>query len=60
MRNGSKRSERIVPQSIKRYPSPTTVSICYLWDHNDDLASLVDVWEASNRDDLFSVTSLKH
>ena len=22
--------------------------------------SLVDVWEAANRDDLFSVTSLKH
>ena len=24
------------------------------------LADLVDVWEAANRDDLFSVTSLKH
>ena len=24
------------------------------------LAELVDVWEAANRDDLFSVTSLKH
>ena len=24
------------------------------------LVELVDVWEAANRDDLFSVTSLKH
>ena len=24
------------------------------------MAELVDVWEAANRDDLFSVTSLKH
>jgi predicted metal-dependent phosphoesterase TrpH len=29
-------------------------------DHRKRLASLVDVWEAANRDDLFSVTSLKH
>jgi 3',5'-nucleoside bisphosphate phosphatase len=36
------------------------VSTCYLWDHRDELADLVDVWEAANRDDLFSVTSLKH
>lgn len=36
------------------------VSTCYLWDHRDELAALVDVWEAANRDDLFSVTSLKH
>jgi len=36
------------------------VSTCYLWDHRRDLADLVDVWEAANRDDLFSVTSLKH
>ena len=36
------------------------ISTCYLWDHRDELASLVDVWEAANRDDLFSVTSLKH
>jgi predicted metal-dependent phosphoesterase TrpH len=36
------------------------VSTCYLWDHRRDLAGLVDVWEAANRDDLFSVTSLKH
>jgi predicted metal-dependent phosphoesterase TrpH len=36
------------------------VSTCYLWDHRKDLVDLVDVWEAANRDDLFSVTSLKH
>jgi hypothetical protein len=36
------------------------VSTCYLWDHRDELSPLVDVWEAANRDDLFSVTSLKH
>jgi hypothetical protein len=31
-----------------------------MWDHRKRLADLVDVWEAANRDDLFSVTSLKH
>jgi predicted metal-dependent phosphoesterase TrpH len=36
------------------------IGTCYLWDHRKKLASLVDVWEAANRDDLFSVTSLKH
>ena len=36
------------------------ISTCYLWDHRKEIASLVDVWEAANRDDLFSVTSLKH
>jgi predicted metal-dependent phosphoesterase TrpH len=36
------------------------VSTCYLWDHREELSGLVDVWEAANRDDLFSVTSLKH
>ncbi len=36
------------------------VSTCYLWDNREELADLVDVWEAANRDDLFSVTSLKH
>jgi PHP family Zn ribbon phosphoesterase len=36
------------------------ISTCYLWDHREALADLVDVWEAANRDDLFSVTSLKH
>jgi predicted metal-dependent phosphoesterase TrpH len=36
------------------------ISTCYLWDHRKKLAALVDVWEAANRDDLFSVTSLKH
>jgi predicted metal-dependent phosphoesterase TrpH len=36
------------------------ISTCYLWDHRKKLAELVDVWEAANRDDLFSVTSLKH
>jgi predicted metal-dependent phosphoesterase TrpH len=32
----------------------------YLWDHRKRLVGLVDVWEAANRDDLYSVTSLKH
>jgi predicted metal-dependent phosphoesterase TrpH len=36
------------------------ISTCYLWDHRQELADLVDLWEAANRDDLFSVTSLKH
>ena len=36
------------------------ISTCYLWDHRKRLVDLVDVWEAANRDDLFSVTSLKH
>jgi predicted metal-dependent phosphoesterase TrpH len=36
------------------------VSTCYLWDKREELSDLVDVWEAANRDDLFSVTSLKH
>jgi predicted metal-dependent phosphoesterase TrpH len=36
------------------------IGTCYLWDHRKRLANLVDVWEAANRDDLFSVTSLKH
>ena len=36
------------------------ISTCYLWDNRKTVAGLVDVWEAANRDDLFSVTSLKH
>lgn len=36
------------------------ISTCFLWEHRKELADLVDVWEAANRDDLFSVTSLKH
>ena len=36
------------------------ISTCYLWDNRKTLSPLVDVWEAANRDDLFSVTSLKH
>ncbi len=36
------------------------ISTCYLWDNRKRLVDLVDVWEAANRDDLFSVTSLKH
>jgi len=36
------------------------IGTCYLWDHRKSLVELVDVWEAANRDDLFSVTSLKH
>ena len=36
------------------------IGTCYLWEHRKELADLVDMWEAANRDDLFSVTSLKH
>lgn len=36
------------------------IATSYLWDHRKRLVDLVDVWEAANRDDLFSVTSLKH
>jgi predicted metal-dependent phosphoesterase TrpH len=36
------------------------IGTCYLWEHRKSLSQLVDVWEAANRDDLFSVTSLKH
>ena len=36
------------------------ISTCFLWDNRKQLVDLVDVWEAANRDDLFSVTSLKH
>jgi predicted metal-dependent phosphoesterase TrpH len=36
------------------------ISTCYLWDKREKLSELVDVWEAANRDDLFSVTSMKH
>ena len=36
------------------------IGTCYLWEHRKRLVYLVDVWEAANRDDLFSVTSLKH
>jgi predicted metal-dependent phosphoesterase TrpH len=36
------------------------IGTCYLWDHLKRVGGLVDVWEAANRDDLFSVTSLKH
>jgi predicted metal-dependent phosphoesterase TrpH len=43
-----------------RAPRRLEISTCYLWDHRDELSDLVDVWEAANRDDLFSVTSLKH
>jgi 3',5'-nucleoside bisphosphate phosphatase len=43
-----------------RAPRRLEISTCYLWDHRTELADLVDVWEAANRDDLFSVTSLKH
>jgi predicted metal-dependent phosphoesterase TrpH len=51
--------------SIACHPHHTTtrrieISTCYLWDHREELYDLVDVWEAANRDDLFSVTSLKH
>ena len=51
--------------SIACHPHHTTtrrieISTCHLWDHREELSDLVDVWEAANRDDLFSVTSLKH
>jgi predicted metal-dependent phosphoesterase TrpH len=36
------------------------IGTCYVWNHRKRLVDLVDVWEAANRDDLFSVTSLKH
>jgi predicted metal-dependent phosphoesterase TrpH len=36
------------------------ISTCYLWDNRKTLGELVDLWEAANLDDLFSVTSLKH
>jgi hypothetical protein len=36
------------------------IGTSYLWDNRKDVVGLVDVWEAANRDDLFSVTSLKH
>src|ERR1700755_2665416 len=36
------------------------IGTCYLWDHRKRVAGLVDVWEAANRDDLLSVTSVKH
>ncbi len=43
-----------------RQPRRLEISTCYLWDHRRELAALVDLWEAGNRDDLFPVTSLKH
>jgi predicted metal-dependent phosphoesterase TrpH len=43
-----------------RITSRLEISTCYLWDHRKELADLVDVWEAANRDDLYPVTSLKH
>jgi predicted metal-dependent phosphoesterase TrpH len=36
------------------------IGTCYLWEHRKRLSKFVDAWEAANRDDLFSVTSLKH
>jgi predicted metal-dependent phosphoesterase TrpH len=30
------------------------ISTCFLWDNRKKLVGLVDVWEAANRDDLFS------
>ncbi len=44
------------PRPRRRFELETT----YLWDHRDEVAGLVDAWEAANRDDLFPVTSLKH
>jgi len=36
------------------------IGTCYLWEHRRRVGGLVDVWEAGNRDDLFSVASLTH
>jgi len=36
------------------------IGTSFLWDQRKRLVDLVDVWEAANRDDLFSVTSVKH
>ena len=59
------RGIRVGALSVACHPHHRTttrmeIATCYLWDHRKELASLVDVWEAANRDDLFSVTSLKH
>jgi hypothetical protein len=43
-----------------RTTSRLEIGTCYLWDHRKRVSEFVDVWEAANRDDLFSVTSLKH
>jgi len=51
---------RIASHPHHRTTQRNDISTCYLWDHRRELATLVDVWEAANRDDLFSVTSLKH
>ena len=51
-----------IPSCLPPFPTTRRIEIgtCYLWDHRKRLSELVDVWEAANRDDLFSVTSLKH
>lgn len=48
--------------SVAAHPQHRTtrrleISTCHLWDHRATLAPLVDLWEAANRLDLFSVTS---
>jgi predicted metal-dependent phosphoesterase TrpH len=64
-RGDSERHRRQGGISIGCHPDHRTtrrveIGTCYLWDNRKRLAGLVDVWEAANRDDLFSVTSLKH
>jgi hypothetical protein len=53
------RAEHRLP-SASSDDAAVEIGTCYLWDHRKRLVDLVDVWEAANRDDLFSVTSLKH
>ena len=48
------------PAAYSHQPATHACETTYLWDHRDELADMVDVWEAANRDDLFSVTRLKH
>ena len=59
-RSGGRARLSIACHPHHRPPRRLEISTCYLWDHRDELSDLVDVWEAANRDDLFSVTSLKH
>src|SRR4029450_7233718 len=43
-----------------RPPRRTELTTCSPSDHRAQLPELVDVWAGANRDDLFSVTSMKH
>ena len=59
-RSGGRAALSIACHPHHRTTRRIEIGTCYLWDHRKRLADLVDVWEAANRDDLFSVTSLKH